>query len=223
MVSFIVLLICYTASLIFFLNEVRKPDYKKTYLVRKTIQSLAFLAVLALSWRICGQTFLFLQLLPAFLCCLIGDVLLALYNKFRKKRMFATGLCVFLAGHLFFLHRMSSMQTFAWTDLIFPACGVVIAAVMTGSKSFHTGRLRPCILIYTFFVSALFAKSVHVAWSMPDAFHVTAAVGCLLFFASDFSILFLYFYKTRDIRIHLFNLASYYMGMFFLASCMLFA
>lgn len=223
MVSFIVLLICYTAALFSFLHEVRKPDYKKTYLVRKTIQSLAFLAVLVLSWRICGQTFLFLQLLPAFLCCLIGDVLLALYNKLRKKRMFATGLCVFLAGHLFFLHRMSSMQTFSWTDLIFPACGVVIAAVMTGSKSFHTGRLRPCILVYTFFVSTLFAKSVHVAWSMPDAFHVTAAVGCLLFFASDFSILFLYFYKTRDIRIHLFNLASYYMGMFFLASCMLFA
>ena len=150
MVSFIVLLIGYTAALFFFLHEVRKPDYKKTYLVRKTIQSLAFLAVLVLSWLICGQTFLFLQLLPAFLCCLIGDVLLALYNKFRKKRMFATGLCVFLAGHLFFLHRMSSMQTFAWTDLIFPACGVVIAAVMTGSKSFHTGKLRPCILVYTF-------------------------------------------------------------------------
>lgn len=59
-------------------------------------------------------------------------------------------------------------------------------------------------------------------WSSRSV-SVIGGTGSLLFFVSDFSILFLYFYKTRDIRIHLFNLASYYMGMFFLASCMLFA
>ena len=102
MVSFIVLLICYTAALLFFLHEVRKPDYKKTYLTRKTIQSLAFLAVLVLSWRICGQTLLFFQLLPAFLCCLIGDVLLALYNKFRKKGCLRSGSAPFWQAISFF-------------------------------------------------------------------------------------------------------------------------
>ena len=223
MASFLIVFAAYVAGMCWFLGEVRKPDYKKTYLKKKTMQSAAFLAVLLLAFLKSGRSDVFWIVLPAFFCCFAGDVLLALYNTHRKKRVFAMGLFLFLAGHLFFLHWMVRMRPFCMEDLLFPAAGVVLVAFLTGSKSFHTGRLRPCILLYSFFVAALFSKSIHIAWSTPDAFHLLMAVGGTLFLISDFSILFLYFYKTKDVRIHLFNLLTYYLGMFFLASCMWFA
>ena len=82
--------------------------------------------------------------------------------------------------------------------------GVSVIAVIgifavTGMGSFHTGRLRPCILVYTFFIAYLFAKSMHIAVSIPDMRHIVCAVGSFLFMISDISILFLYFYNNLEI------------------------
>lgn len=48
-----------------------------------------------------------------------------------------------------------------------------------------------------FFIAYLFAKSMHIAVSIPDMRHIVCAVGSFLFMISDISILFLYFYKIR--------------------------
>ncbi|MFR8428874.1 MAG: lysoplasmalogenase family protein [Roseburia inulinivorans] len=73
-----------------------------------------------------------------------------------------------------------------------------------------------------FFIAYLFAKSMHIAVSIPDMRHIVCAVGSFLFMISDISILFLYFYKNKSRKVHLFNLTTYYVGIFLLAISPLF-
>ena len=89
-------------------------------------------------------------------------------------------------------------------------------------KNIHTGKLRPFIMIYAFFVALFFSKGMHLAITDFSVPNLMIAVGSGLFFASDISILFLYFYKSKGVKIHIFNLATYYYGMLLLASNFLF-
>ena len=63
---------------------------------------------------------------------------------------------------------------------------------------------------------------MHIAVSIPDMRHIVCAVGSFLFMISDISILFLYFYKNKDRKVHLFNLTTYYVGIFFWRSVLCF-
>ena len=212
----------YGVLFLWFLNQVKKPDYKKNYVLVKTVQSAAFLLMFFVAAGVSQDILNFWLMLPAFVCCFAGDVFLAFYNKIRKKRLFLFGLVAFLLGHLFFIRWLNRMQPPTITDVVFPAIAVIGVFVVTGTGSFHTGRLRPCILIYSFFIAYLFAKSMHIAVSIPSVHHMVCAVGSLLFMVSDISILFLYFYKNKDRKVHLFNLTTYYVGIFLLAISPLF-
>ena len=53
--------------------------------------------------------------------CFAGDVILAFYNKIKKKRLFLLGLVTFLMGHLFFIRWLDRMQPPAVADMVFPA------------------------------------------------------------------------------------------------------
>lgn len=212
----------YAVLLGIFLNSVKNAEYKKYYVGKKTAQSAAFLAVFLISFGRNHGIMEFWLMMPAFVCCFAGDVLLAFYNKYRKKKIFALGLLSFLAGHLFFIRWLNRMQPPQWIDFLFPAAAVCLIFYATGTKSFHTGRLRPCILIYTFFIAYLFSKSLRIAVSEPCVFHSVCALGSTLFLVSDILILFLYFYKKKSKKVHIFNLLTYYLGIFFLASCILF-
>ena len=199
-IIFLIMTALYGILLGFFLNAVSKENYKETYIPWKSIQSTGFLAAFVVSSIIYGDPGNFCVMLPAFICCFTGDVFLAFYNKYKKRRIFAFGLFAFLAGHIFFIRYY-----------------------LTTGKIFHTGRLRPFVIIYAFFVTFLAEKSVRIALSFHSAAHLLAGIGGLLFLMSDISILFLYFWKKRNKKIHLFNLYTYYAGIYLLASCILFA
>ena len=214
--------VLYGVLFLWFICQVRKPDYKKHYVFTKTEQSAAFLLVFLVAAGVSGDMRNLWRMLPAFVCCFAGDVLLAFYNKVREKKIFLSGLVAFLLGHLFFIRWLNRMQSITITDVVIPAMAVLLMFFVTGMGCFHTGRLRPCILVYSFFIAYLFAKSMHIALCLPDWYHSICAVGSFLFMISDISILFLYFYKNRNRRIHLFNLTTYYMGIFLLAVSPLF-
>ena len=211
---FLGMAVFYGVLFLWFLNQVKKPDYKKNYVLVKTLQSAAFVSVF-LAAAVVSRDILDV-------CCFAGDVILAFYNKIKKKRLFLLGLVTFLMGHLFFIRWLDRMQPPAVADMVFPVIAVIGIFAVTGMGSFHTGRLRPCILVYTFFIAYLFAKSMHIAVSIPSVHHMVCAVGSLLFMVSDISILFLYFYKNKDRKVHLFNLTTYYVGIFLLAISPLF-
>lgn len=148
---FLGMAVFYGVLFLWFLNQVKKPDYKKNYVLVKTLQSAAFVSVFLAAAVVSRDILHFWLMLPAFVCCFAGDVILAFYNKIKKKRLFLLGLVTFLMGHLFFIRWLDRMQPPAVADMVFPVIAVIGIFAVTGMGSFHTGRLRPCILVYTFF------------------------------------------------------------------------
>ena len=67
------------------------------YLAEKTLCSAAFVALAALCARLGSRPEAFWKLLPALLCCVAGDVVLALFNRRRRPALFL------LPGHLLLL------------------------------------------------------------------------------------------------------------------------
>ncbi len=191
--------------------------WKKYYIASKLLCSLGFLGVFATAGRCSGYGWQFWLMLPAFFCCFVGDLLMAVYNCYRRRSHFLMGLLVFLAGHVCFVRWMCRMQPLSALDFLFPACAVLLVCRLTALRGIHTGRLRPFILIYTFFVALVFAKGMHLAIGEWSGQSLAVAAGSALFLVSDISILFLYFYRKKGYGIHLFNLATYYYGMFLLA------
>jgi hypothetical protein len=62
------------------------------------------------------------------------------------------------------------------------------------------------------------SKAVHLLMSGFSLQNEVIAGGAALFALSDISILFLYFARKKGNAIHVFNLVTYYAGMFLLAS-----
>lgn len=211
------MLAAYSLPVAGLLALVCRPAWKKYYIWGKTACSMAFLLVLAASGVRGGAADGFRLMLPAFLFCFAGDIFMGFYNRFRRKPQFLAGLCSFLAGHIAFVRALCARQPLRWQDICFPAAAVLLALFLTNGNYLHTGRLRPYIALYTFFVALFFAKGAGLLLAQPGADSLSVALGAALFFASDVSILFLYFSKNRGVGIHIFNLATYYYGMFFLA------
>lgn len=199
-------------------NEIQK----KHYIWAKGVSSLSFLVVFGLSAYKSGAIYQFWLMLPAFFCCFAGDILMAAYNRFRKKIHFLMGLGIFLMGHLCFVRWLCKIQPLEWVNLVIPALAVVLTWGLTLLKKIHTGRLRPFILLYSFFVALFVSKGLHLVLTQFSIATLMIAVGSILFFVSDISILFLYFHKKKGYGVHIFNLATYYYGMFLLATHLLF-
>ena len=110
---FLGMAVFYGVLFLWFLNQVKKPDYKKNYVLVKTLQSAAFVSVFLAAAVVSRDILDFWLMLPAFVCCFAGDVILAFYNKIKKKRLFLLGLVTFLMGHLFFI-RWLDRQLQIW-------------------------------------------------------------------------------------------------------------
>ena len=109
------------------------------------------------------------------------------------------------------------MQRLQWVDFILPACAIFLSIGIIHKNKLHTGSLKPFILTYSMFVSMLFSKSMHIALVDRNVAAVVTAVAATLFWTSDVSILFLYFKKQKTRKVQMFNLATYYIGMFLFA------
>ena len=80
----------------------------------------------------------------------------------------------------------------------------------------HMGRLAIPAAIYCFFLSLMLSKSTQYMALCPGLASGWIGFGGIAFFISDFTIIFLYFYKFRKPenrgKIHYLNLATYYYG-----------
>ena len=102
----------YTAALWLLVRRLRLPG--RGYLPEKTLCSLCFVAVAAVCAALGSRPEAFWRLLPALLCCVAGDVVLALYNKLHRPGLFLAGLGAFLAGHSLFVWGLCQLQPMGW-------------------------------------------------------------------------------------------------------------
>lgn len=183
----------------------------------KTLCSLGFV-VLAGAAALAGHRPLaFWQMLPALLCCLAGDVILAVYNRSRRPGLFVAGLVCFLAGHLLFIWGLCRVQPLGWlvgAAALAGGCGVWCLGRL---PVLQLGKMLPWSLVYGAVVSALVGKTLQLALGLGEPWCFWALGGAALFWVSDFLILFLYFWQGDHPRIHAANLLTYYGGMALLA------
>lgn len=216
-------LILYSIPLALLLCTLIVKKYRKYYLPQKAITSLCFLGLATFAAVISENWLTYCYMLPGFLLCIFGDILLGMYNKKRNKKVFLTGVFVFLLGHIFFISSTFLLQTIKLTDFIFPFFGVLLVVYMANHTELALGRLRPYTYLYAFFVSLLFSKTIRAMLTMQTLQTICLGIGGTLFLISDFLILFLYFYKKHRWSTHGWNIVTYYYAMFCLAFSILYA
>ena len=202
----------YTAALWLLVRRLRLPG--RGYLPEKTLCSLCFVAVAAVCAAMGSRPEAFWRLLPALLCCVVGDVVLALYNHLRRPGLFLAGLGAFLAGHALFVWGLCRLQPMGWPVPLAAVLGAVGAAVLSGMQ---TGRMHPWVVLYAAFVSALLGKGLQLAFGIAQPWCFLVLAGAVLFWISDLLILFLYFYHAKHPAVHVANLLTYYYAMFLIA------
>lgn len=213
--SFAGLFAGYSAALALLARKIGRPH--KSYLPEKTLCSLCFILVAALSARLGHRQGAFWHLAPALVCCLAGDVLLAVYNRSRKLPVFVTGGLCFLAGHALFVWGLCRLQPADWLPVAAALAGALGTVLLHRYAGLRFGRLFPLAVLYAAFVSAFVGKSAQLAAGTAQPWSFLVLAGAALFWVSDLLIMFLYFHEKPHPAVHAANLLTYYYGMFLIA------
>lgn len=213
------LLLVYTLLQILLLHYSEHEKSKSYYVPIKLLCSIAFVAVAGIFAVQSVNYEYFLMMLPSLLLCLLGDVFMGIFNQFHRKRYMLLGLLLFLSAHIGFLILLFHIQPqwILW-DVLVPIVGISMVMLIIHFMRLHMGKLRIGVLIYSIFISGLLAKSVHYMIAVGSTTAICMGIGGILFFLSDFLILFLYFYhfKSKKLHhmIHYLNLLTYYYGLY---------
>lgn len=212
------MMLLYTIPFLFLMVTLLCDKWKQYYTLGKTISSVCFILVAIVS-GIKGNHLVDVWFtMPAFALCLLGDVLLGIYNQNRKKPFFLAGLCVFLCGHIGFFLSFARLSNISVWELVIPIAGVGLNYWMICQPGMDTGKLKKEILLYSYFVSLLLTKAIFMAVEVTSGGRILLAIGAGLFLVSDILLLYLNFYKKRFMALHVLNLVTYYYGIFLMAA-----
>jgi len=219
----VILLICYTLAFIFLIATSYVESLAKYRVLAKLINSIGFIVVATYGKFMTGQNEVYFTMLPAFILCLCGDVLLALDDPKGTQKCFTAGLFSFLLGHIVFVWAFTMRVPFSLYELILPVSMVIVTAFLVRMEHMNVGKLRGCVLIYSFFVAMLFSKAISlVLVNGTSLSNILLLIGSLLFLISDAIILFLCFYEKKHKLVKFYNLLTYYAGMFLIALSLLY-
>ncbi len=190
---------------------------RKYYVPVKMLASTAYIVIAACLAVKSDNLAHFWILLPAFALCWAGDLFLGLHKKIVKTIILLIGTSCFMGAHLFFLIFLYGRTPFTGWDLIAPAASAVIVWFLGKSEKYDFGRFRYGAVTYAFCIGYLFGKSLVTYIADPVNSNFFFMVGALFFIISDFLILVLYFRKKRAWTVHGWNLATYYLAMYFIS------
>ena len=185
---------------------------RRYYVPLKVVCSTSFLIILIINQFYSPK--LWLMFWPLF-ACFLGDILLGLFNTYKRKRFMIIGIIAFMLGHVAFLNYMCRIQpdTNPWV-YIAPVATVGAVIVIHKTSHLHMGVLFVPSLIYSYFVTCMTLKAVECGLHGKPLLGIAG----VLFLISDFTILFLYFYhyrnKTNKRIIHYVNLGTYYLAIY---------
>jgi uncharacterized membrane protein YhhN len=195
-------------GLLYFENK----ENRKGLLPTKTALSLLFIiAVLVQSPLIPRYYHL---LLAGLICCLIGDVCLAL----PQQKVFLLGLVSFLVGHIFYaLAFFSVTQTTGWTWVgtlgVFLVSGMVYWWLRP-----HLREMKIPVVIYIIAISIMISGACSLLGDsdLAQSGRVMGFLGAVSFYLSDVFVARDRFLKKEFLN-RLIGLPMYYAGQFFLA------
>ena len=202
------------AGLIF----VTQPQYKKKYYVPvKMLCSLSFVGAAIIFGIVSGHVNYMAYLMAPLVVCALGDLFMGMYQVGSRKRQLVLGIIFFLMAHVGLIYTLFQLDgRLGVVNFLLPVLMVIIFLIVKKKCHIHMGRLTYLACVYRGFLSFMLAKATSY---MVFNFSLAGAwigIAGLLFFASDFSIIFLYFYKyknkTNRQKVHTFNLLTYYMA-----------
>ena len=186
------------------------------YLTVKMICSTAFVLLGILYAAVPGNLAYLPWMLPALILCFLGDFLIGLFRKSHRSRHFMLGLCFFLAAHVGFSAFLLKLHPgiHLWNVLIpVLVCGIFL--VVERGCHLNMKKMKLPAMVYALFLSFFMIKALEFAGGNLGTGAGWIGLGALLFFASDVSIIFLYFRSFRSQRtktgVHVFNLVTYYL------------
>lgn len=153
-------------------------------------------------------------ILAGLLCCLIGDVCLAL----PRKGSFLLGLAAFLTGHIFYVigfFRIREMGWWTWIGLVLACSGSLWIYRWLRP---HLGPMKKPVVAYIIVITLMVvsASSTLNNLHLSAQLRVMIATGAVLFYVSDIFVARDRFVKTRFLN-RAIGLPLYYTGQFLLA------
>ena len=165
---------------------------RRYYVPLKVVCSASFLVILLINHYYSPKlSMIFWPLLA----CFLGDILLGLFNTYKRKRFMIIGIIAFMLGHVAFLNYMCRLKpdTNPWVYMA-PIATVVVVLLVHNLCHLHMGVLFVPCLIYSYFVTCMTLKAIECGLNSRP---IIGMAG-VLFLISDFTILFLYFYHYRN-------------------------
>ena len=187
------------------------------YLAAKMAASGTFVVLGIVFALAAGHGFFLAWMLPALLLCFLGDFFIGLFRKSRNSRHFMLGLIFFLAAHLAFSFFLLAMHPgIDVFNIGIPLAVGVIFLLLERFCGLNMRKLRWPAFFYAFFLSFFMVNALKFAFDARNTGALWIGAGSALFFASDVSIIFLYFHTFRRTEnktaVHIFNLTTYYLG-----------
>ena len=187
------------------------------YLTAKMVNSGAFVVLGILFAAVSGHISYLTWILPALALCFLGDFFIGLFRKNHKSRHFMLGLIFFLAAHLgfslFLLILNPGIDLFNVGLPLAAGAAFLLLERLCGLKM---RKLRWPAFFYALLLTFFMVNAVKFALDQRSAGAMWIGAGAVLFFASDVSIIFLYFHTfqlaEQKTAVHIFNLATYYLG-----------
>lgn len=192
---------------------------KKSYIIFKTLNSLAFIGVALYCAIISQHTSLLVILLPALIGCGLGDFVLATHYK----KSFLYGLGCFLVANICYVFYFMHFKTISLIELIFPFLSIVIVISLSYLKHMDYGKYQTPILLYAFMITLATLRSISVYLLLSTPMFLYCMIGFILYFISDIILLFERFYQCPyQPYLKILNLITYYYGIFMIAYSLLF-
>ncbi len=230
-ILFVLIFIAVNVLNVFFVNAQRNGPTKKS-LTLKMAAATGYLVTCLLAMCI-GKNFTrFAWLIfTALVLCWIGDLFLHLW---QHKILPAIGFLGFLSGHFVFIAAfLNKIETitpgrgfFSWAEILFVLCfclGFLLFSWAVGTKL--KGWIKVPILLYAAVITTMLCKAVIMGLLYKTVTGSTfamavAALGAVLFVASDFSIAVLMFnekYK-KNYPLKMFNMVTYFLAVLLLSA-----
>lgn len=184
------------------------------YIFLKGLNSLAFVSIAVYGAIVNDQMAILYIMLPGFIGCIIGDIILAM----KHKNHFLYGLIAFLIANLCFLWFFSHYKGITVEELFLPVFSMILLTVLAYLPKMNYTELAIPIRMYTFVIAWATSKSIIVYLAMPSMMFLYCMIGFLLYLLSDLILLFYKFYECDyKKQLRLMNLLCYYCGMFMIA------
>lgn len=183
---------------------------KNTYIYFKTLTSVTFVLT-GVYYGYCTQNYI---LVPTLIGFLIGDILLAT----KLRRSFIYGMGGFFVADIWLLYVFYQLKTVAIYDFILSIVVIVFVTIISKNPKMHLGHYRKPMYGYGFVLALAVSNSVGCCLLYGTSRYRLLAMGMILYFISDFLLMFQYFYKTehRD-KLKLAKMYTYFIGAYFIA------